>query len=1056
MAELTEIPLELQLKEANRRIKLHVSKGWKYQQFLSPMFLRCFPAIMENQISVDWNIITGIYDRMPTLPITLIDTEILDPSVWEVPANQQHVRRVLAMVQYTLPVQHMGQPAIVFGASFVFIPGFQARTTLRDTLTFLKKAKEDCLILVAMPGKPTFSPQPRKGRYLTVVPICGDPDIDRGPLQAFAAALLPVASKEGWGGEMPVRIKMPSCFGSSKRPKTELMWEPALQRGPLWKNVHYVECNNNGELVLGNTGKPLCQELLVHLTGPLGKLEYTPTDRGHPAPLTLAASHPGWDDYFDLTESVNDMAYRLMKEDGQDVATPSKASTTPKKKEAVKNVVALVNDGINWIPAGQFPSDQRPGASRENPVHLSDATDASASCSRPKKDDDFGDEAKLLGHYSEALRKMAASIVGLEDGYFKALHEVIMETERALWDVSCIDAHYVSQVVTVMSSWQEVVQAAASHMQGVDTTTYLAHHEDARRVTREYMAAVVKAREEHDAAHVVEEEAQKQALKDDDYGDPVVRLLQVTRTAAHAQCEKAVDAFLASIKKTLRQHLPVHAQGPLILNALSTAFQFQMSVWHMIGEECVRPVRAKHSDWCGLVGIVQAIIETFSKNCALMFPAVPPPPIGSSSFSATFRLQSSDDNDDDDNIDRDDAENVGTDPGFRRFNTSLSAPARGDFGGSSRIHTSTPLPRGGVFRLSTDPKDPPSSSLGAPPDYDEERSSQLDNDNLDLGKEADDEEDGEKDTATDEILPDTSEMELLLDIIDPTTHHPPSAAPKSGDKRGPSHLDGGSISSDSSVEDLDAKNARPKKKGSTPTKASASGSHPSQWTEEDIDVVHQTRYKVDLQRFENYRINKIDPGDINSINTKDHSAYIEVARVDPGSVIRKSVFSVVAYHAVLKKKGGDIARFDKDVDAMFKKGPQGSRAPNTDKVAIDRVMLVCQRENGVNVKYSDSDGFGRPGMMGLWDLHSSDALSWAKMQLPSGTVDANFCPLCSFWSTNNETLNNHVRKHYKMGLTCRADGFTMASMAAMKAHMESEHGYEGKCAGAVKKPKGKG
>ena len=119
-------------------------------------------------------------------------------------------------------------------------------------------------------------------------------------------------------------------------------------------------------------------------------------------------------------------------------------------------------------------------------------------------------------------------------------------------------------------------------------------------------------------------------------------------------------------------------------------------------------------------------------------------------------------------------------------------------------------------------------------------------------------------------------------------------------------------------------------------------------------------------------------------------------------------------------------------------------------------MLVCQRENGVNVKYSDSDRFGRPGTMGLWDLHSSDALNRAKMQLPSGSIDANFCPCCTFYSTNNETLNNHVRKHYGMGLTCRSDGFTMASVAAMKGHMETEHGYEGKRAGAVKKPKGKG
>ena len=118
-------------------------------------------------------------------------------------------------------------------------------------------------------------------------------------------------------------------------------------------------------------------------------------------------------------------------------------------------------------------------------------------------------------------------------------------------------------------------------------------------------------------------------------------------------------------------------------------------------------------------------------------------------------------------------------------------------------------------------------------------------------------------------------------------------------------------------------------------------------------------------------------------------------------------------------------------------------------------MLVCQCKNGIDMVYSDPDSFGCPGTMGLWDLHSSNALSWAKLQLASGQVDANFCPLCAFWSTNNETLNNHVHKHYKMGLTCRSDGFTMASVAAKKSHMERAHGYEGKHASQVKKPKGK-
>ena len=108
-----------------------------------------------------------------------------------------------------------------------------------------------------------------------------------------------------------------------------------------------------------------------------------------------------------------------------------------------------------------------------------------------------------MGHFSTALQEMAASIVDLEDGYFKALHKVIVETERALRDVSRIDAHYVSQVVTVMSSWQEAVQTTASHMEGVDTTIYLTHCKDMQKVTQEYVAPVVKAREARDAAHSV-------------------------------------------------------------------------------------------------------------------------------------------------------------------------------------------------------------------------------------------------------------------------------------------------------------------------------------------------------------------------------------------------------------------------------------------------------------------------------------------------------------------------------------------------------------------------
>ena len=413
----------------------------------------------------------------------------------------------------------------------------------------------------------------------------------------------------------------------------------------------------------------------------------------------------------------------------------------------------------------------------------------------------------------------------LENGYFKALHEVIIETEKALCDVSCIDAHYISRMMTVMTSWQEVVQAAASHMEDVDTTTYLSHREDVGRATHEYVKEVVQTREEHDATHKEEQKKQKEAIKADDFEDPVVRLLHVTHKAAHAQAEKAVDAFLSSIKSTLHKHIPAHAQGPLIANALSMAFQFQMSVWCMIGEECVHPMWAKHSDWCGLAGIVQAIVEMFPKDCALMFPP-PPVPMPPKSFSSTFRPASSDEDDDDD-------DNTLGAKSFHHFNTSSPAPSvsgRGSADGFSHTPSfaSTPLPHGGAFHLASDLKDMPSSAAGMPPGDEGAGGRGLFDEELDMTLEADDEADANKEPTEDvgdKLEIDPEEVQMLKQIIKPAAAGQPSTAPKSGDKWGSTHLDGGSGSLDSSGEDLDAsRGARTKKKTSTPTKAS----HPNQ------------------------------------------------------------------------------------------------------------------------------------------------------------------------------------------------------------------------------------
>ena len=41
--------------------------------------------------------------------------------------------------------------------------------------------------------------------------------------------------------------------------------------------------------------------------------------------------------------------------------------------------------------------------------------------------------------------------------------------------------------------------------------------------------------------------------------------------------------------------------------------------------------------------------------------------------------------------------------------------------------------------------------------------------------------------------------------------------------------------------------------------------------------------------------------------------------------------------------------------------------------------------------------------------------------------------------TNDNSLNNHIHKHYGMVMACYHDGYTTRSVMAMKCHM-SKHG----------------
>ena len=262
------------------------------------------------------------------------------------------------MVRHTLAVSHKGSPVVIYGVSFMYIPAHQSQTSLMYTLKYLRNAKEDCVVLVSMPSKPVYSPQPWKSKYYTLLPINGKTGADRGPIGAFTAATLHTASREGQSGDMATRIKVPPCFGSSKWPKTELIEEPVLVRGPLWKNADFIEHHSN-TIVCGRTGQPLCQELFINLGNPASRVKYTHTSSGCVPPLTVMVCTPHWENYFDLGETMHQMVKCLKDEDLEGDLVPRGDTAIP-KDNSIQIIGIPYNVDTILVPKSSFPGQANP------------------------------------------------------------------------------------------------------------------------------------------------------------------------------------------------------------------------------------------------------------------------------------------------------------------------------------------------------------------------------------------------------------------------------------------------------------------------------------------------------------------------------------------------------------------------------------------------------------------------------------------------------------------------------------------------------------------------
>ena len=235
MAE-EELPYEYQLDEITAQVTGYRVDGIAPESFLTPTFLKYFPVVMDSGVltGVNWNNISGLFIQSLVLPMTYIDNDILLAMsrqwVWDADTPEgYHPRRSLAMVK-------LYPSAPVYALTTVYVPTVQERMQFLHALTGLHTLQMEAAALIYMPKNCMYMPEPSSGDHYTLLPLTGDKNICIGVLSSFVAAKLMVSSTQSGMG---VHLKLPGRFGPNLD-SDDLFSEPALCRGPIWKNANLI------------------------------------------------------------------------------------------------------------------------------------------------------------------------------------------------------------------------------------------------------------------------------------------------------------------------------------------------------------------------------------------------------------------------------------------------------------------------------------------------------------------------------------------------------------------------------------------------------------------------------------------------------------------------------------------------------------------------------------------------------------------------------------------------------------------------------------------------
>ena len=479
--------------------------------------------------------------------------------------------------------------------------------------------------------------------------------------------------------------------------------------------------------------------------------------------------------------------------------------------------------------------------------------------------------------------------------------------------------------------------------------------------------------------------------------DPVIKLLDRVLVKMRKAANKAVEAFQKQFKEALVPHVPAEHLPILVSNAYNTISQFCMTIWQMVADEYIIPMRHDYLTNHGLASVMQHALEKVPNTCMRIVPPrspepkdnlmafldslgntsaghspatpivhptvappvtpiVPPPAIaplpGISALGArpvpmtsvpVFRgvpLASVP---------------AGMVTGLSLFQTSL-APPPGIKMLPTSIHvtsTSSAPAAASTPKVSTSGIAlPVSIPLSGHPGG---RSYFL-TDAFQAGNLAD----------LDEVL-----NEDLRKMAGDVSHKQMAGSKCIHDE----DIDEDKEAEDSDCsmfEDLDEPLPAPVKrsgKAKSPTK-----SGPVNWLPAEFDIVRQNRYAMDRSQMRDNHCNYLTAVDKKMFNLKNHSKYLDIILAKP-SITQDVMFTVEkgqAYFTKMRKAPTDL--YDQGVLMTLPASPISKWFLDKELVAIVYVMVIVAHPRSQNIANNDPNGFGRTCFMGLWGLHTEKVL----------------------------------------------------------------------------------